>query len=121
MEIQLIKAMFYIKIITKFTLSIMETWEGYGLTGISILTPPIVYVNNGRTSDLMFDIVMVYNVQLYAKTVKVNFNYIGRKCSLNYNTKYIFVKFWKTISFKLTVYRRPVNGSHLKLKIKIDV
>jgi len=75
--------MFCIKVITKFTLSIIETWEGYGLTGISILTPPIVYVNNGRTSDLMFDIVMVYNVQLYNKIVKVNFNYIGRKSSLN--------------------------------------
>lgn len=33
-----------------FTLSIMDTWDGYGLTGISILTPPIVYVYDGRST-----------------------------------------------------------------------
>jgi len=75
----------------------METWEGYGLTGISILTPPIVYVNNGRSSGLVFDIVLDNGVLLYTKIVKVDFNYVERKCSfkLRYKILCIGQKFYE--------------------------
>jgi len=103
--------MFCSNIIKMFTLSIMETREGYGLTGISILTPPIVYVNNGRSSDLVFDIVTDNSVQLYTKIVKVDFYYVSRKYSLNYNTNVLVKTCTNTI---YTAKRTLENGSYLK-------